>query len=221
VISLRPRRPRARTGRTRNGQLAATVAIVFAATLAACSNGDDTATTTTVADAPLADAATETTAPTGPPPGAELEGLRELEPGQCFDTVDDPVAGDKAVYLVDCADPHTYEVYDVVDYGDADAAAAAAEGGAQADEDGADEDSGSSGRSAGYPGAATVQNLAEQACFDRFEAFVGVRWTLSELDIQVWWPSEDSWERTDRSIICAVVSASGDPLTGSQGGTRR
>ena len=49
------------------------------------------------------------------------------------------------------------------------------------------------GRGTDYPGAATVQDWSEQACFDRFEAFVGVRWTLSELDIAVWWPSEESW----------------------------
>jgi hypothetical protein len=175
----------------------AAVALALGGLLGACSDGDGAATTTTVPpDTALAEGATATTAPSGPPPGAELEGLRELEPGQCFDTVDDPVAGDKAVYVVTCPDPHTYEVYEVVAYEGEDA-----------------------GRGADYPGTATVQNAAEQACFDRFEAFVGVRWTLSELDIQVWWPSEDSWARADRSIICAVVSASGDPLTGSRRGT--
>jgi len=197
VISLRPRRPRARTGHSRHGVVAtAAVTLALVVTLGACSDDEGASTTTTTEG--LAAAATETTAPSGPPPGAELEGLRELETGQCFETVDDPVAGDKAVYLVNCVDPHTYEVYDVLDYAP---------------------DGESAGRGADYPGTSTVQNWAEQACFDRFEGFVGVRWTLSELDIQVWWPSEDSWARSDRTVICSVVSASGDPLTGSRRGS--
>ena len=56
---------------------------------------------------------------------------------------------------------------------------------------------------------------------DGFEAFVGVRWTLSELDIAVWWPSEESWARADRTIVCTVMSDTGDQLTGTQRGTNR
>ena len=134
--------------------------------------------------------------PDAPPPGAVETGLRELETGQCFDTIDDDLVDDLAVWVFDCAQPHSYEVYDVVTY----------EG------DGA-------GRGTSYPGAATVQDWSEQACYDRFEGFVGVRWTLSELDISVWWPSEESWGRADRSVICSVVSDEGDPLTGTQRAT--
>jgi len=176
---------------------AALVAIVAVVALAGCS-GDGSEGSTTTAPVDDATAQTVTTAVPGPPPGAEVVGLRELETGQCFETLDDPDADDKAVYLVNCTDPHTYEVYDVVTY----------EG------DGA-------GRGTDYPGTATVQNWSEQACFDRFEAFVGVRWTLSELDIAVWWPSEESWARADRTVICTVVSGTGDTVVGSQAGTAR
>ena len=162
----------------------------------ACSGGDDDAHATTTT-APVADQTVTTAAP-GAPPGAEVEGLRQLETGQCFDPVEQADAAESAVYLVDCANPHTYEVYDVVEY----------EG------EGA-------GRGTSYPGTATVQNWSEQACYDRFELFVGLRWTLSQLDIQVWWPSEQSWGRTDRTVICTVVSSTGDPLTGTQRGTAR
>jgi hypothetical protein len=50
---------------------------------------------------------------------------------------------------------------------------------------------------------------------------VGVRWTLSELEIEVWWPSEESWGRGDRSVICTVMSATGNRLLGSQRGVAR
>lgn len=178
------------------GRRAACVAVctLVAVMAAACSGGSSEGTGSTTTDS--AAAATVTTAAPGPPPGAQVEGLRELQTGQCFELLDDPSVADKAVYLVNCTDPHTYEVYDVVDY----------EG------DGA-------GRGTDYPGVATVQNWSEQACFDRFEAFVGVRWTISDLDIQVWWPSEDSWGRADRTVICTVMSSAGDQLSGSQRGT--
>jgi hypothetical protein len=172
---------------------AATTAIVL---VAGCSGGDDGGGTSTTA--PVTTEAVVTTAPQGRPPGAVETGLRELATGQCFDTIDDPTVRDLAVWVLDCGTPHTYEVYDVVAY----------------DGDGA-------GRGTEYPGVAVVQDWSEQACFDRFEPFVGVRWTVSELDIAVWWPSEESWARADRTVICAVMSDAGDPLTGTQRGTAR
>lgn len=135
----------------------------------------------------------DTTDGGGPPPGAVKTGLRELEAGQCFDTIDDPIASTRAVWAVDCEVTHSYEVYDVFPYAG----------------DGA-------GRGGAYPGEPTVQNWAEQACYDRFEDFVGVRWTVSKLDIAVWWPSAESWGRSDRTVICTVMSDSGEKLNGTQ-----
>jgi hypothetical protein len=174
-----------------------TAAVVAAtATLTGCSGGDGSSEATTTA--PESTEVVETTAPPGRPAGAVDTGLRELRTGQCFDTIDDPAVQDLAVWVVDCETPHGYEVYDVVTY----------EG------EGA-------GRGTDYPGVAIVQDWSEQACYDRFEAFVGVRWTLSELDIAVWWPSEESWARADRTIVCTVMSDTGDQLTGTQRGTNR
>jgi hypothetical protein len=173
----------------------ATPLVCALAALAGCSGDDDAASTTTAPEQPEV---VETTAPPGRPPGAVDTGLRDLRTGQCFDTIDEPTVESVAVWVVDCETPHGYEVYDVVTY----------EG------EGA-------GRGTDYPGVAVVQDWSEQACFDRFEAFVGVRWTLSELDIAVWWPSEESWARADRTIICTVMSDTGEDLTGTQRGTER
>lgn len=171
-------------------------AILAAVLVCAACSGDDGGATTT--SGPETNPTPETTALAGPPPEATEQGLRELQAGDCFDKVDDPTAADRAVWLIDCEDPHSHEVFDVVTY-DADDA----------------------GGGMPYPGVATVQDWAEQACYERFEAFVGTRWTLSELEIEVWWPSEDSWDRGDRTVICTVLSATGDRLTGSQRGTAR
>ena len=168
------------------------VVMTAALTLVACSgDGADGASATT---APETTVVVETTAPARTTcRGRSRPVCARSTSGQCFDTIDDARVTDLAVWLLDCAEPHTYEVYDVVTY----------EG------DGA-------GRGTSYPGVATVQDWSEQACYDRFEAFVGVRWTISELDIAVWWPSEESWARADRSVICTVMSDTGDELTGTQ-----
>ena len=162
---------------------------------AGCSGGDAEEPTsgdevTASTEAPV------TTAPPGVPPGAVELGLRDLEIGQCFETIDDPVVAELAVWALDCATPHTYEVYDLVEYdGDTN--------------DGA------------YPGIDVVQDWSERACHDRFEAFVGTRWTLSELEIQLWWPTEESWARGDDTVICAVLEESGDLVTGTLRGAAR
>lgn len=172
--------------------LAAAVVLAAGAVLAGCGDdGPDAEGTTTTAAA--------TTAPPTPGPTSDgvAVGWAELSAGDCFDIVDDPDAADLAVWRIDCADPHRYEVYDVVDL-DIEVPV----GG-------------------GYPGADVIRGRAEELCVERFEAFVGVRWTVSELDLEVWWPSENSWGRGDSSAICAVMELSGEPMTGTRRGAGR
>ncbi len=176
----------------RTCRCAAVLALVLAALSAAC-GGDGTegvGTTTAVTAAP---------APPATAPAAEgvAVGWAELSVGDCFDAVDDPDAADLAVWRVDCAAPHRYEVYDVVEL-DVEVPV----GG-------------------GYPGGDVIRSRAEELCVERFEAFIGVRWTVSELDVEVWWPSENSWGRGDSSAICAVMELSGEPMTGTQRGAAR
>ncbi len=160
--------------------------------VAGCSSGERASSTTTTAER------TTTTATSGPPAGATEQGLRSLDAGQCFDLPkDDPEADDKAVWVVGCGDPHTHEVYDVVRY------------------------DGPVLRGGGYAGTAAVQDWAEQACFGRFEAFVGIPWTRSSLEIETWWPSEESWGRADRTVLCTVFPETGSTTTGTERGTAR
>ena len=199
---MAPGTVRARRGTPRSlaaAALAAALTVLLVISVVACSGGDggdggeggDTASTT-------ASTVVETTVGSDTTPRSLTTGLRDIEPGQCFDSIEDPVAADRAVQVIDCEEPHTYEVYDVISY----------------DGEGA-------GRGTPYPGESAVQNWAEQACFDRFEAFVGVRWTVSEMDIRVWWPSAESWGRADRSVVCTVMSDTGEKLTGSQRDVKR
>jgi hypothetical protein len=178
--------------------VASTLVILIATTLVlgACGNSKDQDASSPSTSTAEASPQTVTTAVPGPPLGASLEGFNDLKVGACFDEVTDSAAEDRAVWLLDCAAPHTFESYWVTDY----------QGPA-------------AGRGSTYPGIAAVQNFSEQACFEQFETFVGVRWTLSQLDIRTWWPTEESWSRADRKIICTVFSESGKRLAGSQQGS--
>lgn len=185
--------PRSRPGirRTRWAPAAVAAALALAVTLSACSGSDGDDGTTTTSTSEV-----PTTAPPTLPPGAVATGLDDLVVGQCFlEPADDPPAEDRAVWVVGCDQPHTHEVVDVFDY------------------DG-DTDDG------GYPGSETVQYWSEDACYQRFEPFVGIPWTRSELDIEVWWPSEDSWDRTDRTVVCTVFPADGSRTEGTRRGSR-
>jgi len=166
----------------------------------ACSSGsakdkDLAASTTTAVDV---GSNTVTTSAPGPPLGSTLTGFKDLQVGDCFEELTDTATEDRAVWLLGCTQPHAYEVFLLTDY----------------------QGSGA-GRGTSYPGTTTIQDFSEQVCFDQFEAFVGLRWTLSDLDIRAWWPTEESWARADRKVICTVVSQSGDKLTQTQRGTAR
>ena len=127
--------------------------------------------------------------------GATQAGLRDISAGQCFELPrNDAAADNRAVWVVDCNGPHTYEVYDVITYG------------------------GTEPKGGAYPGIDAVQAWSEQACFDRFQGFVGIPWTRSSFDIQSWWPSDESWAQGDRSDVCALFAESGGRVSGSQRG---
>jgi hypothetical protein len=75
------------------------------------------------------------------------------------------------------------------------------------------------GPGASFPGVGTLRSRAQQACRAAFEAFVGVRWTRSELEISALWPSPPSWSAGDRAVVCAVFRVDGEPMTGSARGS--
>lgn len=170
---------------------AAAAALCVLTTTAACSGGSSGTTSSTTTTG----ATTSTTA--GLPAGATAVPMRGMQVGQCFDRPkDDPEAIDRAVWVMPCSDPHTHEVNDLVAYAGPTAKGA-------------------------YPGTPVVQDWAEQTCFSRFEPFVGRSWTTSSFEIQTWWPSQDSWGKGDRTVICSVFPSDGGHTTGSARGANR
>ena len=66
---------------------------------------------------PTTSTSTSTTAAPGVPDGAVATPMKALTVGQCFVIpIDDAPADGRAVWVVDCAQPHTHEIYDIVDY---------------------------------------------------------------------------------------------------------
>ncbi len=88
-----------------------------------------------------------------------------------------------SVEVVDCAQPHDYELY------------------AEFEVDMADS----------WPGTDAIADAADLGCYDAFGDFVGVPYEESELFYMYYSPSQESWEQDDdRLIQCLVFEASDD-----------
>ena len=116
----------------------------------------------------------------------------DLRPGDCLNPSDEVVGEIENIDAVPCDEPHTQEVYAVPEYPDKD-------GGA-------------------YPGEGEIQKYADASCLEAFEEYTGIDYLNSDLYFTYLHPSVDSWNDDDRQIIC-VVTAGGDPMTGSVKGT--
>lgn len=72
-----------------------------------------------------------------------------------------------------------------------------------------------------FPGNDVVVAEADDACFERFEEFVGVPYLDSIYDFSYYFPTERSWAGGDREILCVIYDPAGQKLTGSLEGIGR
>ena len=111
----------------------------------------------------------------------------DLEVGQCFNS---PGAADdfevSDVPIVDCEQPHANEVYALFDLPDGE-----------------------------YPGLSSVQDSAAEGCLERFQGYVGRDYATSSLGIGSVYPTSDSWNTSDREIVCTLTDFAGGLLTGT------
>lgn len=68
-----------------------------------------------------------------------------------------------------------------------------------------------------YRGEAVIINEAEALCLDTFEQFVGEAYLDSRFDFSYYYPTEASWSRGDREVLCVIYDPAG-PVTGSLDG---
>lgn len=112
----------------------------------------------------------------------------QIRVGDCFD---DSNSLDEVTDLpgVPCSQPHDNEAYAILDL-----------------------------TIASYPGGDGMFELANTACLERFEAFVGRDYDSSSLDIFALYPSQQSWKQDDREVVCAVYDMNAEKLEGSAKG---
>lgn len=113
----------------------------------------------------------------------------------CFDDTETEAEAQQvsSVPEVDCSEPHDNEVFALIDY--------------EADV---------------YPGQDEINVIGEELCIEQFEAYVGLSYPESDLDVFPITPSEGSWNQdNDREIVCALYALDFSKLTGSMRGTAR
>lgn len=111
--------------------------------------------------------------------------VAELSPGDCLPELGFEEISD--VRLIDCNDPHSLEVFSVVQVG-------------------APSDS--------FPGEDALSNTTFTACLGEFEAYVGTPYEDSELWIYTLSPVREGWEDfNDRESICLLYASPDDGFT--------
>ncbi|GAB3466460.1 hypothetical protein GCM10027570_55760 [Streptomonospora sediminis] len=125
----------------------------------------------------------------GGAPAGQPASIYDVAVGDCFNDYGEDDTTD--VYLIDCAEPHKYELYAAV----------------QLDGDRA------------WPGDTTVGEEADVACRgEAFTSYVGVGYMASDYYELTYTPTESGWQNGDYEVLCAAYSDAG-ATTGSIAGT--
>jgi hypothetical protein len=121
----------------------------------------------------------------------------ELLPGDCMTPPEQVATSLGEVRVVPCDEPHTQEVFALLEFGPL--------------EEGADD----------FPGDDGVEAFAQAACLEPFVDYVGIDYVDSALFITYLLPTVRSWtEEGDREIVC-IAQTSGEALTESVEGSAR
>lgn len=121
----------------------------------------------------------------------------ELLPGDCMTPPEQVSTSVGEVRVVPCDEPHTQEVYALVEF--------------EPLEEGADD----------FPGDDGVEAFAQAACLEPFVDYVGIDYVDSALFITYLLPTVRSWtEEGDREIVC-IAQTSGEAITESVEGSER
>lgn len=105
-----------------------------------------------------------------------------LRVGDCLNEMDSTEDAVSEVPKIDCEEPHDFEVFHTSDLSGDDT----------------------------FPGEEEVAGLADDACLDAFEGFVGVDWEESTLEYTTLFPTAEGWEdHDDREALCMVLDPAG------------
>jgi hypothetical protein len=102
---------------------------------------------------------------------------------------------ERRFFEVDCSVPHQVEMYHRFDVGGA--------------------------AGAPYPGEAVIEPQASAGCTATFNGYVGLPYEQSRLRFTYFYPSPESWQQGDRSVICLLLGTQVDEMfTRSMAGSR-
>ena len=110
--------------------------------------------------------------------------------GDCFD--DPSTFSDELSSLdgIPCSDPHDNETFAVFDV-----------------------------NYPSYPEGDRMGELVQSSCIEHFERFVGRDYDSSSLDVITMYPTRESWQQSDREVVCALYDMEANKLTGSVKGS--
>lgn len=168
----------------------------FALLVGACSGSDETGTEGNAADG-FIEAVTPTASVFDPTDTDAISGLSidpsELDDGDCFNEYlyrDGSDFRQQVTSVVSCNGPHDREAYFRTEY--------------------------PGGENATYPIDDELNRWADVTCLEEFEAFVGLDYVLSALEIGAVVPTFESWTNDgDRAVICYVFPDQGGRLLAS------
>ena len=109
--------------------------------------------------------------------------------GDCFNDTDTFSDEVTSVPGVPCTDPHVNETFAVFDVAF---------------------DS--------YPDEEVMAQHAYDSCQQQFEPFVGKDYESSTLEISTMYPTQQSWNQSDREVVCAIYDMNANKLVGSAQG---
>jgi len=169
--------------------LALVVAVL--AFIAGCSNGDDTELVDLTDLIEPAEPTAIVFDQSNPP---QLAGVsidaREIEAGQCFNQYQFRDASDfvqNVTSIVGCNGPHDHEAYFRTEF--------------------------PAGETATYPLDDELERWADARCLEEFEAFVGLEYVLSALEIGAIVPTFEDWTADEeRAVVCYVFPDEGGRL---------
>lgn len=175
---------------------AISVLAAFALLVGACSGSDETGTEGNAADG-FIEAVTPTASVFDPTDTDAISGLSidpsELDDGDCFNEYlyrDGSDFRQQVTSVVSCNGPHDREAYFRTEY--------------------------PGGENATYPIDDELNRWADVTCLEEFEAFVGLDYVLSALEIGAVVPTFESWTNDgDRAVICYVFPDQGGRLLAS------
>ena len=100
---------------------------------------------------------------------------------------DSGTAADPNIQVIACTEPHAFEVFAATELPEGE-----------------------------YPGTGEADAQAQEFCRGEFQAFVGVEYDASVLDLQYFYPVESEWaDDGGRSVVCLVGNAGGEASTGT------